>query len=58
MENQLATYECDICGTKFRDADALAKHRKIHETGEKKELEQGTTPPMGGSDLPAGGPTL
>ena len=30
MEKQSSEYECEICGTTFKDADALTKHMQIH----------------------------
>lgn len=48
MAEQAAQYKCDICGATFRDADALTKHKLVHEgeaKPEKEDLEQGTQPP-------------
>ncbi|MGA2665864.1 MAG: C2H2-type zinc finger protein [Nitrososphaerales archaeon] len=57
MDKQENAYRCDRCGATFRDADALVKHQRIHSgADEKKELEQGTQPPMEDSSLPPGGP--
>jgi len=57
MDKQENAYRCDRCGATFRDADALIKHQQVHSSGEeKKELEQGTQPPMEDSSLPPGGP--
>ena len=62
MAEQATEYECDECGATFRDADALTKHRAIHETGmqEKQELEQGTLPPAPNDNpsMPGPGPNL
>lgn len=52
--DQTEQYRCDLCGATFRDPDALEKHRRTHMSteDEKKELEQGTNPPMGDTGLP------
>jgi hypothetical protein len=32
MAEQAAQYKCDVCGATFKDADALTKHKVIHES--------------------------
>ncbi len=64
MAEQATQYKCDTCGATFKDADALTKHKAVHQSSkpEKKELEQGTRPPTQNPSVtnpsPSPGPTL
>lgn len=54
MAEQSTQYTCDTCGATFKDADALIKHRAVHDTGkeENEELEQGTQEPTQNPSMP------
>jgi hypothetical protein len=67
MAEQETELKCDVCGAVFRDADALTKHRAIHQGGggsaeDEKPLEQGTEKPMQDPSInppsPSPSPTL
>jgi C2H2-type zinc finger len=61
MEKQEGEFKCDQCGATFKDADALLKHKKVHQgkksekNQEKEPLEQGLERPTGTGDLPQPG---
>jgi hypothetical protein len=59
MAEQATQYKCDVCGATFRDADALTKHRAVHEATrpEKQDLEQGTQPPTQNPSVTNPGPS-
>jgi hypothetical protein len=48
-------FRCEACGATFRDQDALLKHRVVHETDDKTELEQGLHEPTEHPTLPPAG---
>jgi hypothetical protein len=61
MAEQTAQYKCDVCGAVFKDADALTKHRVVHESNKanpKEPLEQGTEKPTQDPSITSPGPTL
>ncbi|MDA4117193.1 MAG: C2H2-type zinc finger protein [Thaumarchaeota archaeon] len=61
MAEQAAQYKCDVCGATFKEADALTKHKVIHEsndTGPNAPLEQGTEKPTQDPSITSPGPTL
>jgi hypothetical protein len=48
-------FKCEECGATFRDADALEKHRRVHERGNDRQLETGTSPPLENPSMPPSG---
>jgi hypothetical protein len=58
MAEQSTQYKCDICGATFKEADALTKHRAVHDAGktDKKDLEQGTEKPTQNPSMPGQSP--
>jgi DNA-directed RNA polymerase subunit M/transcription elongation factor TFIIS len=54
-EQNQELFRCEACGATFRDADALQKHRVVHEQSNNKELEQGTQEPMQRPSMPPAG---
>jgi hypothetical protein len=59
MAEQSTQYRCDVCGATFKDADALTKHKAVHEAAkpEKRVLEQGTQKPTQNPSMPGQSPT-
>jgi hypothetical protein len=58
MAEQTTEYKCDMCGATFKEADALTKHRAVHDTNraEEKDLEQGTEKPTQNPSMPGQSP--
>jgi hypothetical protein len=57
MAEQSTEYKCDVCGATFREADALTKHRAVHDSkAEKEDLEQGTEKPTQNPSMPGQSP--
>lgn len=53
MKQETTQFECDICGAKFTDGDALAKHLRVHEQGnDSGKLEQGSQAPTENPNMP------
>jgi uncharacterized Zn-finger protein len=54
MAEQSTEFRCDICGATFKEADALTKHRAIHDTSKQdnEDLEQGTEKPTQNPSMP------
>jgi hypothetical protein len=57
-EQETQLFKCDKCGATFKDADALEKHRRVHEHRDSgKPPEQDAEPSLASPRVPPTGPS-